>query len=162
MLFLGAGAVAKGLAVLGLKYGSEDFPEGSTLIPVDTPAAEKVEKAMADFVAEHTAAEAEKAFVDAGVPCSRLMDYESARTNPQYVAREVFTTWKAADGVTDIPGVNVMPKLKNHPGQIWRGAPSIGMDNEDILEELGFGKDMAERMYREGKLGKRAYFETAK
>lgn len=162
VLFLGAGAVAKGLAVLGLKYGSEDFPEGSTLIPVDTPAAEKVEKAMADFVAEHTAAEAEKAFVDAGVPCSRLMDYESARTNPQYVAREVFTTWKAADGVTDIPGVNVMPKLKNHPGQIWRGAPSIGMDNEDILEELGFGKDMAERMYREGKLGKRAYFETAK
>ena len=40
--------------------------------------------------------------------------------------------------------------------------PSIGMDNEDILEELGFGKDMAERMYREGKLGKRAYFETTK
>lgn len=160
VLFLGAGAVAKGLSVLGLEYGSEDFPDGSTLIPVDTPAAAKVEKAMADFVASHTAEEAERAFVDAGVPCSRLMDYESARTNPQYVAREVFTTWKAADGVTDIPGVNVMPKLANYPGRVWRGAPSIGMDNEDILEELGFGKETAEKMYREGKLGKREYFET--
>ena len=76
------------------------------------------------------------------------------------MAREVFTAWKAADGVTDIPGVNVMPKLANYPGRVWRGAPSIGMDNEDILEELGFGKETAEKMYREGKLGKREYFET--
>ncbi|NLI91281.1 MAG: crotonobetainyl-CoA--carnitine CoA-transferase [Peptococcaceae bacterium] len=72
-----------------------------------------------------------------GVPCSRLMSYEEAVTHPHYQAREVFTTWTAADGITPIPGVNIVPKIKNYPGQIWRGAPNIGMDNEDILEELG-------------------------
>lgn len=160
LLFLGTGSLSKGLAVLGLEYGSEDFPEGMSFVPVGTKEAELVENALCAFLSVHTAEEAEAAFVAAGVPCSRLMDYESAKVNPQYLAREVFTTWKAADEVTDIPGVNVMPKLKNNPGRIWRGAPNVGMDNEDILNELEVAPEVVAKLYSDGKLGKRAYFET--
>lgn len=160
LLFLGPGALSKGLEAIGLKYGSDDFPEGSTFVPVGTREASLVEDALTAFLANHTAEEAEAVFVEAGVPCSRLMDYESAVKDPQYQAREVFTSWKAADGKTDIPGVNVMPKLKNYPGMIWRGAPNIGMDNDDILEELGIDEELRKKLYSEGKLGKKDYFET--
>ena len=92
ILLLGGGAVERGLGILGLEYGSEDFPLGSSLVPVNTPAGDKVEAALSEFVSTHTAAEAEELFCAARVPCSRLMNYEQAKTNPQYVAREVFTT----------------------------------------------------------------------
>jgi L-carnitine CoA-transferase len=160
LLFLGAGVLKNGLPVLGLAYGSEMFPEGSSLVPVDTPPAEMLEGALNTFCAEHTAKEAEELFCANGVPCSRLMNYEDALNHPHYQAREVFTTWTAADGVTPIPGVNIFPKVRNYPGQIWRGAPNMGMDNEDILAELGIPKETIEKMYAEHKLGKRDYFES--
>ena len=158
-LFLGSGAVERGLGILGLEYGSEDFPAGSSLVPINTPAGDKLEAALEAYVSTHTAEEVESAFCAACVPCSRLMDYEQAKNNPQYIAREVFTTWSAADGKTRIPGVNVMPKLKNNPGKVWRGAPNIGMDNEDILSELGYAPGEIQAMYQAGLLDRKEYFE---
>lgn len=160
MLFLNAGVLRKGLPVLGLEYGTELFPEGSALVPVNTPAADVLEEALAKFCAEHTAEEAEELLAGSGVPCSRLLNYEDAVNHPHYQAREVFTTWTAADGVTPIPGVNIVPKVKHYPGQIWRGAPNIGMDNEDILKELGIPEATMQKMYAEGNLGQREYFES--
>lgn len=158
-LFLGSGAVERGLGILGLEYGSEDFPADSSLVPINTPAGDKLEAALEAYVSTHTAEEVESAFCAARVPCSRLMDYEQAKNNPQYIAREVFTTWSAADGKTRIPGVNVMPKLKNNPGKVWRGAPNIGMDNEDILSELGYAPGEIQAMYQAGLLDRKEYFE---
>lgn len=158
-LFLGSGAVERGLSILGLEYGSVDFPAGSSLVPINTPAGDKLEAALEAYVSTHTAEEVESAFCAARVPCSRLMDYEQAKNNPQYIAREVFTTWTAADGKTRIPGVNVMPKLKNNPGKVWRGAPNIGMDNEDILSELGYAPGEIQAMYQAGLLDRKEYFE---
>ena len=158
-LFLGSGAVERGLGILGLEYGSEDFPAGSSLVPINTPAGDKLEAALEAYVSTHTAEEVESAFCAARVTCSRLMDYEQAKNNPQYIAREVFTTWSAADGKTRIPGVNVMPKLKNNPGKVWRGAPNIGMDNEDILSELGYAPGEIQAMYQAGLLDRKEYFE---
>lgn len=159
ILFLGAGSVERGLKLLGLDYGSELFPEGASLVPIESAGAKVLEDALHAYFATHTAAEAEEAFNAVRVPCSRLMDYEQAKNNPQYIAREVFTTWKAADGKTDIPGVNVMPRLKNHPGQIWRGAPNVGMDNEAVLTELGYGESEIKKMYDDGLLSAMPYFE---
>lgn len=159
ILFLGAGSVERGLDVLGLKYGTEEFPAGSSLVPIESPGAKILEEALEQYLSCHTAEEAEAAFCAARVPCSRLMNYEGAASHPHYLAREVFTEWKAADGVTNIPGVNVMPKLKNNPGCIWRGAPSVGMDNEDILFELGYTENQLEKWYADGIISKMPYFE---
>lgn len=159
LLFLGAGSVARGLELLGLEVGGELFPKGASLVPIESAGAPVLEAALEKYLASHTAAEAEAAFCAARVPCSRLMDYEQAKNNPQYVAREVFTTWTAADGRTEIPGVNVMPRLKNYPGRIWRGAPNIGMDNEDILGELGYSAEQIAAMYEQGLLSSKEYFE---
>ncbi|MCV2394286.1 CoA transferase [Actinotalea sp. M2MS4P-6] len=160
LLVLGAGVVRRTLAVLGLEYGSELFPEGATFVPVDTPAAEVLETRFAEWIATRTAAQVEEELASAGVPCSRLMDYEAARTHPHYVARGVLTEWTAADGATPIPGVKVVPEVAGRPGQVWRGAPTVGMDNDDVLAELGVADDVRDRMYAAGHLTRRDYEET--
>ena len=50
--------------------------------------------------------------------------------------------------------MNVVPKLAKNPGQIWRGMPLVGADNEDILEELGATPDQIAAMYGEKLLKK--------
>jgi L-carnitine CoA-transferase len=160
VLVLGPGVVRSTLQVLGLDYGSDLFPEGSTFIPVDTEAANVLEAAFARFLGTHTAAEVEELLASRGIPCSRLMDYESARTHPQYVARGVITEWTATDGHTPIPGVKVVPEVAGHPGRVWRGAPTVGMDNDEILAELGVPDETRDALYAANQLSKLDYFET--
>lgn len=159
ILMLGPGAVKKTLGVLGVPYGTEDFPEGSTFVPVNTPQADIVEAKFAEYLSTHTAAEAEGELAALGVPCSRLMDYEQAREHPHYQARGVFTSWLGADESTEVKGVKVVPELSKNPGKIWRGAPNIGQDNELILSELGLSESDIAHMYERGELCARDYFE---
>lgn len=159
VLFLGPGVLRAGLPLIGLEYGSDLFPSGSGLIPFGTEAARVAEEAFAAFLAEHTAEEVEDILANGGVPCSRLMDYETARNHPHYQARGVIAEWTASDGETVIPGVKVVPELKNHPGRVWRGAPAIGQDNEDVLGELGVDAATIASMYDKQLLGKQPYYQ---
>lgn len=162
VLFLGPGVLKRGLPLIGLEYGSDLFPEGAGIIPYGSPAGAVAEAAFAQFLAAHTAAEVEDILANGGVPCSRLMDYEAARANEHYAARGVVDTWKASDGTTDILGVKVVPDLARNPGRVWRGAPAIGQDNEDILHELGFSDDRIAALYAAGQLARRDYDHSFK
>lgn len=42
------------------------------------------------------------------------------------------------------------PEWSEGPGHVWRGAPRLGQDNEDILEELGYSSADIEKLYAEG------------
>lgn len=150
VLFLGPGVVKAGLPLIGLEPGSELFPEGMGIISYGSEAGEVAEKAFAEFIAKHTAAEVEDILANGGVPCSQIMDYEAISTNSQYLARGVITEWTASDGVTKIPGVKVVPETKNNPGRVWRGAPSHGEDSDDILAELGFDAEHIAAMHEAG------------
>jgi L-carnitine CoA-transferase len=160
VLALGAGVLRRLLPVLGLEQGSDLFPDAMTFIPVDTPAARQVEEAFAGYLSARTAQQVEDELAAIGVPCSRLMDYEAAVRNPHYRARGVFTQWTASDGVTQVPGVKVVPEVAGHPGRIWRGAPTIGQDNDEILAELGIADADRDALYAAGRLARRDYFET--
>jgi L-carnitine CoA-transferase len=158
MLYLGNGVLQKGLPFMGIPYGTGDVPEGSSVVDVNTKAGQQLESNIKAFCEAHTAEEAERAFIDAGVPCSRIMKYEDCLVNPQYLAREVFTEWKAGNG-EKIKGVNIFPKFKNNPGKIWRGAPNIGMDNEDILQEVGLSEEEIQALYDKGVIVKKDYID---
>ena len=136
-LCLGVGVVPKMLTLLGLEYGSELFPKGMPIVPMVAPGAKVLEEALQKYCDQYTAIEVEQNFRKAGLPCSRIYDYTMAVEDPHYQAREVFTEWTNGDGKT-IKGHNIFPKLKNNPGQIWRGLQKSGTDTADILEELGY------------------------
>lgn len=146
MLFLGGGVLKNGLPFLGLEWGSEEFPSKLPVVFLGTPGGNKLEAKIKEYCSGKTADEVEQELNDIGVPCSKIMDYESAVNHPHYQARNVFVEWEKVDG-KKVKGVNVFPKFKNNPGRIWRGAPGIGMDNEDILAELGLSPDEILKLY---------------
>lgn len=151
MLYLGTGVMKAGLPLLGLEYGSELFPDTKHYALVGTPGGTLLDEKITEFCAERTCEEAETAFQAAGVPCSRIMTYEMIENHPQYAARNSLIEWDSVSG-RKLKGAGIFPKMKNTTGQIWRGCPTTGMDNEDILEEIGLTKEQIQEMYDEGLL----------
>lgn len=148
-LFLGGTVMKNGLPLLGLEFGSEEYPATEIHALITTPAGKKMEKALLDFCAKRTAAQAASEFMAAGVPASLVMTYEEAKKNPQYIARESFTEWETVEG-KKVKGPNVFPVFTNNRGRIWRGCPTVGMDTEDILSELGKSPEEIERLKESG------------
>ena len=138
---------------LGFEYGSEDFPAGTIMLTWDSPSGPKLHKALADYCLTHEAQAIDLALNGVGVPCSVVMDYEMASTHPHYAARDILTEWQTVRG-EPFKGVNVVPKQTHRPGQIWRGAPTIGMDNEDILADLGLADEEIQGLYDAGVIRK--------
>lgn len=137
MVIIGPALLKKLMTMLGLPYRQGVFADCVNNVKEDTPAGDVLERAIADFCAARTSGEAEAAFVAAGLPCSRILRHEDMLTHPHYTARESLTKWERVDG-GEIIGQNVTPKFRNNPGRIWRGCPTQGMDNGDILRELGY------------------------
>ena len=82
------------------------------------------------------------------------MSYADILETEHWQMRGAFTKWQSNHGF-EITGVNAMPKMKNNPGQVWRAAPSVGMDNEEILKELGYSDEEIKELYDNGVINKR-------
>ena len=149
MVIIGPALLKRLMALLDLPYNEGVFAGCINNVKEGTPAGEVLEKAIVDYCASRTSAEAEKAFAEAGLPCSRILSHMEMLDHPHYVARESLPPWQRVDG-GELTGQNVTPKLKRNPGRIWRGCPLPGMDNEDILGELGYTRADIEAMYAEG------------
>lgn len=152
--FLGTGVYKRGCEFLGLPYGSEEIPDKTTILSPSSPGGIMVEEALAKYAASVTAAEAEEELNRIGVPAQRAFDLPDAEKDPHYIARETFTEWETIDG-RKVKGVNVIPRFKNNPGTIRRGAPKVGGDNEAILKGAGYDDGQIERLYESGVLAKK-------
>ncbi|MEG2024951.1 MAG: CoA transferase [Gordonibacter sp.] len=146
-IFIGAGVLRKIIPLFGLEYGSELFPKGVTrILTVNKEATAAFEEVITKYLSSKTAIEAETELCAMGIPISRVMDYQMMEEDEHYKARETFIEWESVTGGT-IKGVAPVPRFQNHPAQIWRGCPSIGMDNDDILEELGYSQSEIDSFY---------------
>ncbi len=153
MMFLGAGVMKRVLPFFGYEFGVEPFPATQNFAKVGTPGGDILEAKVQEMCATHTAAEVEEMFCNLGVPCSRVMTYEMTETHPHYLARETIKEWDAVDG-RKLKGIALVPKVTNNPGKIWRGCPTIGMDNEDILSDIGYGEEEIAKLYDSGVIRK--------
>ncbi len=151
ILALGAGVVRNLLPLLDIKQGEDPlFPVGMPVVALESEAGKALEEKLAEFFGNHTAAEAEKLLLAAGVPCSRINSFADCVADPHYQAREVFTSWKNEYDDEEIRGVNVIPRLKNNPGKITRGMPLVGQHNEEILSSCGVSEEEIAALYEEG------------
>lgn len=153
VLVIGVGVVKHICELFGLDYGSEDFPAKSPKFFLGTKAGDALEQAVVDYCADHTSEEVEMAFSKNGIPCSRINDYTMLVDHPHVKARESLITYETPQG-EEFTTYNVFPRLKNNPGRVWRGGPTIGMDNEIVLSEFGFTQDEIDCLYAEGQLAK--------
>ena len=154
IIFIGGGVMKRGLPFIGLEYGTDLFPKGCSIMTLDSPAGEALEKHLKAYLeTKDSAEEAEKELVENGIPASRIMTYADIVKDPHVIKRDIFADWVDFKGKT-IKGIGAIPKLKNNPGRVWRAAPELGMDNEEILEEVGYTSDQVENLYSKGIIGK--------
>lgn len=142
----------KGLIeLLGLPYGTEEFPEKIQWVTRNDPGYAALNEGLTEWVKDKTMAEIDEKFTAMGISCSPIMTYAEAVKHPHYIARENFTEWDAinADDFKDgkVRGVNVTPKFKNNPGKIVRGCVTAGYDNEEVLGELGYTEEQIKDLY---------------
>jgi L-carnitine CoA-transferase len=152
LAMVGAGVMRGAFAALGIADPAE-LTTGAPYVDQTTPAGQRFERILRDFCLVRTAREVEEIMSASGVPCSRIYDYETARHDPHYRAREVLIEWESVSG-KPVKGVKVVPDYRNRPGRVWRGGASQGMDNDTVLHELGLDEAEIAALYDARAIGK--------
>ena len=107
-------------------------------------------RAIEDYCLSHTASEVDRDFNKVNIGCCKIMDYSELGDNPHCLKRESIVEWFDDASGQMVRGVGIVPRVERRPGHVWRGAPRLGQDNEDILEELGYSSADIEKLYAEG------------
>ena len=97
---------------------------------------ERIDRAIADFTAQHDLESVLSLMSQAGVPAGKSYDAADIANDPHYQARDMILEATLPDGSTvHVPGI--VPKLSATPGQINREAPTLGQHTGEILDSLG-------------------------
>lgn len=94
---------------------------------------------------DHWIAELEKA----GIPCGPILDYESALTTPQAIAREM-TVEIEHPALGPLKTLGTPIKMSATPLNPRRRAPMLGEHTDDVLGEAGYSADAIGRLRYSG------------
>lgn len=72
----------------------------------------------------------------ARVPCSRINTVAECMEHPHFRSRDNFVTYTDQTLDREVCAFGVFPKLSATPGRIWRGAPTLGQDTDEILRRI--------------------------
>lgn len=126
-------------------YNYKDISSGSEAVASEK-GREFDQKVMA-WCAERTAHEIEMVMQEAKVPCSQVNNAKDCVENPHFQSRNDFIQYEDQTLGREITAFGIAPKLSDTPGQVWRGAPTIGQDTEAILKQiLGYGDDKVQEL----------------
>ncbi|MBU4213937.1 MAG: CoA transferase [Actinobacteria bacterium] len=146
LCLIGPGVIPKALTFFGLEYGSVEYPAGTAVLWRGEAAAEKFEQAILSYLETHTASEAEAEMLAAGLPVNRVNTLEDLEHHPHLEARGTLVEWENLRGRT-VRSVGPVPRFQRSPGRFWRTSPSWGMDNEDVLQQLGYDESEIAALY---------------
>ncbi len=152
-------AIVKRLALmLGLPYGTKEFPACGYACYRATPQGKQLEEKLLKLCAEHTATEMEDMLNKHHIPCSKVMTFQDMLTNEQYIARDSLTTspssrWEDPENPgqpLQVRVPNIVPKAKKNPLKIWRNGVDFGYDTKDVLSDLGYSDEEVEKFFKKG------------
>lgn len=150
---MGAGVLRKAIEFFGLEYGSDAFPKNISLIYAnDEKSGIPFNNAIKAYLATKTADEAQKELLALGLAVSKVNSLADLENDPHVKTREVISEWTSFKG-EKVKSVGPVPKFKNYPAKIWRAAPYLGMDNEEILSQIGFTNDEISSLYEKKVIG---------
>jgi formyl-CoA transferase len=111
---------------------------------------ERLDQLVREWVSKHTVDE-----------CMAEMDRLEVVASPIFTVEQILAdpTFRENGNVTEIddPDLgpvrmqNVVPRLTNHAGRVWRTAPALGADNEAVYgEELGIPASQIAALHKAG------------
>jgi L-carnitine CoA-transferase len=148
MLIFGQAVMRGALPVFGLEYGSDETPIKHIYWDYE-PEGKILNKAIEEYCSQHTAEEVEAALTSVNAPCIRMLKFEQMLEHPHYQARNSVITARNPKG-EEVRISGIIPKVKNSPGKIWCQPPTHGLDNEDILADLGYSSEKIAKLYEAG------------
>lgn len=101
-----------------------------------SPKGRELNAAVVAWCASHDAQEIEDIMEAARVPCSRVNTAKSAYENEHFRSRGDWIRYTDQTTGCEIEAFGIAPKMSKTPGQVWRGAPSMGQDTENILRTI--------------------------
>jgi crotonobetainyl-CoA:carnitine CoA-transferase CaiB-like acyl-CoA transferase len=117
---------------------------------VNSEKGRELDRRLRDYCALRTCVEVETALNDAKIGCARVFNTRDQYRDEHYAAREMTVPVLDRQSGVSIRVYGVVPKMSLTPGRIWRGAPSIGDDTNDILKRmLNFSEPEIEKLYDE-------------
>jgi len=115
---------------------------------VESEKGRELDRRLRAYCAAHTALEVETALNEAKIGCARVYNTRDQYNDEHYAAREMTVPVLDRQSGVPIRVYGVVPKLSLTPGRIWRGAPSIGDDTNDVLATmLGLAEPEIEGLY---------------
>jgi crotonobetainyl-CoA:carnitine CoA-transferase CaiB-like acyl-CoA transferase len=147
---------------LGLDPQEYNYDECSRdAAAVNSEKGRELDLRLRDYCAARTAIEVETALNKAQIGCARIFNMQNQYEDPHYNAREMTVPVLDRQSGVPIRVYGVVPKMSLTPGQIWRGAPSIGDDTTDILEKmLGLSGSDIDQLYRDSVVHRTEPFTT--
>ena len=103
---------------------------------VNSEKGRELDRRLRDYCAAHTSLEVETALNQAKIGCARVYNTRDQYNDEHYAAREMTVPVLDRQSGVPIRVYGVVPKMSLTPGRIWRGAPSIGDDTNDILATM--------------------------
>ena len=103
-----------------------------------------------EFVRKHTLDEMMDMMKEMKLAASPVMDYAMMNENSHYNQRGTIIKWYDETQKRELTGITSIPRFKNNPGGIWRGAPTLGMDNNEVLGGLGYTEEQIAELAAKG------------
>jgi L-carnitine CoA-transferase len=149
MLIFGPTVMRKAFELFGIEYGSEEFPKKPRYVVWD-PEGAKLEKIIEEYCMKYTAKEVEQNLNAVNAPCICMMEFTDMLEHPHYKARESIIKFNSEKFGREIYMSNIVPKMKNNPGKMWRQVQDWGTDTADILNELGYNTQEIAKLEEDG------------
>ena len=103
---------------------------------INSPKGLALDKLLRDWVRSHTKAEASALFDKYQVPCGPVYTAKDAAEDPHWIGRGDFVECVDQTIQKKVKIFGITPKASETPGKVWRGAPALGQDSEDILTRI--------------------------
>ena len=115
-------------------YNYKDCSSGPAAVASEK--GQELNQKVIEWCASHDAQEIESVMEAARVPCATVNTAKSAYENEHFRSRGDWVKYQDQTTGAEIEAFGIAPKMSETPGQIWRGAPSMGQDTENILKTI--------------------------
>lgn len=141
-MYVALGAFGKGvynrcIPAMGLDLEYFNFKDCSAgPAAVASEKGQELAAAVKAWCASHTAQEIELTMEAARVPCATVNNAKTAYENEHFRSRGDWVKYIDQTTNSEVEAFGIAPKMSATPGQVWRGAPSMGQDTTDILKTI--------------------------
>ena len=117
----------------------EDYPMDEVAAgeeSINSPRGKELDRITTEWIASHTRKEVDALFEKYEVPCAPVYTSKDAAQDEHWIKRDDFIEYVDQTTEQKVKSFGIAPKMSATPGKVWRGAPRLGQDTDDILAKL--------------------------